>query len=78
LCTYLRFHQTHSSPCGSLIDGGDNGDLSGGDVVVFEQTFIKAHVTGIAYNTLNHIPILKVAGLTQSHDGTIIGIFHQQ
>ena len=70
-------HQQLQSPCGSLIDGGANGGLSGSDVVVLSETLLTADVTGIADNTLTQIPICTVAGLIQTQHGPIIGIFHQ-
>jgi hypothetical protein len=58
-CTYnlsycdrtYSIHQNLQRPCGSLIDGGANGGLSGSDVVVLSETLFTADVTGIAYNT---------------------------
>jgi hypothetical protein len=75
-CTY-NIHQTIREPRGALIDGGANGGLSGADVIVLQETFNTADVTGIADNTLHQLKLCTVAALIQSHKGPIIGIFHQ-
>jgi hypothetical protein len=70
-------HQNMLGPCGSLIDGGANGGLSGSDVIVIADTFLTADVNGIANNTLKKVPVCTVAGLIQTQHGPIIGVFHQ-
>jgi hypothetical protein len=78
ICAHTySLHQQLQSPCGSLIDGGANGGISGSDVVVLSETLLTADVTGIADNTLTQIPICTVAGLIQTQHGPIIGVFHQ-
>jgi hypothetical protein len=64
-------------PCGSLIDGGGNGGLSGSDVVLLADTFLAADVNGLVNNTLQKVPFCTVAGLIQTQHGPIIGIFHK-
>jgi hypothetical protein len=75
-CTY-SIHQNMQRPCGSLIDGGANGGLRGSDVVILAETFLTSDVTGIANNTLQKVPVCIVAGLIQTPNGPIIGVFHQ-
>jgi hypothetical protein len=70
-------HQNLQRPCGSLIDGGANGGLSGSDVVVLSETLFTVDVTGIAENTLQKVPVCTVAGHIQTQHGPIIGVFHQ-
>jgi hypothetical protein len=66
------------SPCiGSLIDGAANGGLSGADICVLEQTLKTADVLGLAAHMVSDLPIATVAGVIQTSQGHIIGIFHQ-
>ena len=62
---------------GSLMDGGANGGLSGEDVRVIEETMNRADVTGINDHSIKDVPICTVAGVINSTQGPIIGIFHQ-
>jgi hypothetical protein len=56
-------HQNIQSPGGSLIDGGENGGLSGSDVVVLYENLLTADVTVTADNTLQQIPVCTIAGI---------------
>jgi hypothetical protein len=51
--------------------------MSGSDVRVIETTLSKADVTGIADHAVIDLPISTVAGLIETSNGCIIGIFHQ-
>ena len=62
---------------GSLMDEGANGGLSGEDVRVIEETMNRADVTGINDHSIKDVPICTVAGVLNSTQGPIIGIFHQ-
>jgi hypothetical protein len=62
---------------GSLIDGGANVGMSGSDVRVLEQTLSHADVSGLDEQTVTDLPIVTAAGVLQSSQGYIIGIFHQ-
>jgi Reverse transcriptase (RNA-dependent DNA polymerase) len=76
----VKYHVNQSSVMshkGSLIDGGANGGMSGSDVRVIETTLSKADVTGIADHAVVDLPISTVAGLIDTSNGCIIGIFHQ-
>lgn len=70
-------NQHQQKPCGSLMDGGANGGLSGSDVTVIAETLLTVDVTGINDNTLKKVPVCTVAGLIDTQHGPIIGIFHQ-
>ena len=75
---YRSLHSSVSTDIkGTLIDGGANGGLAGGDVRVIEFHNDRATVTGIAGNNLDDLPIVTAAGLLQTTDGPVIGIFHQ-
>ena len=80
--TNIRYHinstQARNTPCGSLIDRGANGGLSGNDVRVLETSTTQfADVTGIAGASVKKAPLCTVAGVLQTQKGPIIGIFHQ-
>ena len=77
---HVKYHVNNASTKfhnGSLIDGGANGGMSGADVRVIETTFNKADVTGLAEHSVADLPISTVAGLIETSNGPIIGIFHQ-
>ena len=77
-CQYRSLHSSISTDIkGTLIDGGANGGLAGSDVRVLEYHNDRATVTGIAGNNLDDLPIVTAAGLLQTVDGPVIGIFHQ-
>jgi hypothetical protein len=63
--------------CGSLIDGGANGGLSGSDVVILADTILTTNANGIANFTLQKVPVCTVDGRIQTQHGPIIGVFHQ-
>ena len=63
--------------CGSLIDGGANGGMSGADVRLLETGYDTADVSGIADNSVQNLPIATCAGLVESTTGPIIVIMHQ-
>jgi len=80
--THITYHiqSEHggNTPCGSLVDRGANGGLSGGDVRVLEESTTEfADVHGIADISVSKLPLCTVAGVIQTHQGPIIGIFHQ-
>lgn len=63
---------------GSLIDSGCNGGMAGSDVRIIEEgTGNPVDITGIGDTELNHVQICTAAGLIQTQQGPIIGIFHQ-
>lgn len=62
---------------GSLIDGGANGGMSGDDVTIIEHTLNHADVSGLADHSVIDLPIVTVAGVLESSQENIIGIFHQ-
>jgi hypothetical protein len=80
----VRQYRTHSAQTftapipGTLIDSGANGGMAGEDVkVIAYHDHDRAHVTGIAGNNLEDLPIVTAAGLIETNDGPVIGIFHQ-
>ena len=80
--TKVNYHisqsQVSNSHCGSLIDRGANGGLSGNDVRVLEESTVDfADVDGIGEGGYSNVPLCTVAGLLQSLQGPVIGIFHQ-
>ena len=66
-----------STRLGSLIDGGDDGGLSGEDVCVIEQTLFTDDVLGLDAHLVSDLPLATVAGVISTSQGPIIGIFHQ-
>jgi len=79
--TRINYHvsqtQTRNSPSGSLVDRGANGGLSGSDVRVLEESTSNfADVTGIMGVKSDKLPLCTVAGILDSEQGPIIGIFH--
>jgi hypothetical protein len=74
-------YQIHNAAChghkGSLIEGGANVGMSGSDVRVLEQTMSHAVVSGPAEHAVTDLPIVTAAGVLQSSQGYIIGIFLQ-
>ena len=66
-----------TSKCGSLIDGGANGGMSGADVRLLETGYDTADVSGIADNAVQNLPIVTCAGLVESTTGPIVVIMHQ-
>jgi len=62
---------------GSLVDGGANGGLCGGDMLVIEETGALCDVTGIAEQTVTNLKLVKACGKIHTMNGTIIGVFHQ-
>ncbi len=82
---YAGVHRCHYHICASsqppttasLIDGGANGGMAGEDVLVLDETFFTGDVTGVADAVISDLKITTVAGLIDSVQGPIIGIFHQ-
>ncbi|KAG7341092.1 hypothetical protein IV203_023043 [Nitzschia inconspicua] len=60
-----------------LVDRGANGGIAGENLRVIEQTGRTVHVEGIDNHQLADIPIVTAGGVTQSHKGPVIAIFHQ-
>ena len=75
---YRVNEQATSVVTGSLMDNGANGGMAGDDVKILAyHDHDRAHVTGIAGNTLEDLPIVTAAGLIETTNGPVIGIFHQ-
>ena len=63
---------------GALMDSGANGGMAGSDMrILTYHAQDRAHVTGIAGNSLLDLPIGTGAALIATMHGPIIGIFHQ-
>ena len=63
---------------GSLMDNGAYGSMVGDDVLITAyHDHDHAKVMGIAGNSLDDLRIVTAAGLIESTDGPVIGIFHQ-
>ena len=63
---------------GSLIDGGANGGVSGSDVLLLDTSQNHAELTGLGgEQAIKGVPICTVAGLIQTQNGPVIGIFNQ-
>ncbi|KAG7340327.1 hypothetical protein IV203_023870 [Nitzschia inconspicua] len=60
-----------------LVDRGANGGIAGENLRVIEQTGRTVNVAGIDNHQLIDIPIVTAGGVTQSHKGPVITIFHQ-
>ena len=74
---HISQHQLRANN-GSLIDGGANGGVSGNDVVLMDTTQNHADLTGLAgEQSIKNLPVCTVAGLIQTQNGPIIGIFSQ-
>jgi len=79
----VKYHVANSTaaqgdgPGGSLIDGGANGGLCGADVRVLAMTATLCDVTGVGDSAIENLPIVQAAGLLQTQNGPVIGIFHQ-
>ena len=79
----LRQYRTHiggvsKTTTGSLMDNGANGSMAGDDVLITAyHDHDCAQVLGIAGNSLDGLRIVTAAGLIESTNGPVIGIFHQ-
>ena len=63
---------------GALMDSGANGGMAGSDMRILNyHAQDRAHVTGIAGNTLRDLPIITGAAMIVTTHGPVIGIFHQ-
>ena len=63
---------------GALMDSGANGGMAGSDMRILNyHAQDRAHVTGIAGNSLFDLPIVTGAALIVTMHGPVIGIFHQ-
>ena len=60
-----------------MVDSGANGGLAGDDVRVLETSFQKADVSGIGDTNITDLHLCTVAGVIQTTQGPIVGIFHQ-
>ncbi|KAG7358363.1 hypothetical protein IV203_014951 [Nitzschia inconspicua] len=60
-----------------LIDRGANGGIAGENLRVIEHTGRTVNVEGIDNHQLVDIPIVTAGGVTQTHKGPAIAIFHQ-
>ena len=61
----------------SLVDRGANGGIGGDDVRVLEKTNRDVCIEGIDRHQLTNIPIATVAGVMETLQGPVVGIFHQ-
>ena len=79
LCQYRTNLGGVSKPImGALIDNGANGSMAGDDVLITAyHDHDRAHVMGIAGNSLEDLCIVTAAGFIESTEGPVIGIFHQ-
>ena len=72
-CNTVTTHQAYS-----LVDRGANGGLGGVDVKVLSYNLLQtADIDGISGQALKNVPVCTVAGLLQTTNGPIIGIFNQ-
>ena len=63
---------------GALMDSSANGSMAGSDMRILNyHAQDRAHVTGIAGNSLLDLPIVTGAALIVTTHGPVIGIFHQ-
>ena len=63
---------------GALVDSGASGGMVGSDMQILNyHAQDRAHVTGIAENSLLDLPIVTGAALIVTTHGLVIGIFHQ-
>ena len=60
------------------MDNGANGSMAGDDVLITAyHDHDRVQVMGIAGNCLDDLRIVTAAGLIESTNGPVIGIFHQ-
>jgi hypothetical protein len=74
---YIYSHTIDKCPL-SLIDRGANGGLAGDDVLSLELSLRTVTISGIDGHTLTDIPIGTVAGLVDSSNGRVSGVYRQQ
>jgi hypothetical protein len=73
----VSYHKEHHGISPSLIDWGANGGVAGNDVRVIFKTNRNVDIQGIDNHRCTNIEIATVGGVTQTHKGPVIGIFHQ-
>jgi hypothetical protein len=72
----IRNYETSVAAC-SLVDGGANRGLAGGDMRRIEMSFAKADVSGIGDTDLTDLAIGTFAAVIETTDGKIVGLFSQ-
>lgn len=73
---YRMSHSQQPKYLGALMDSGANGGMAGRDLRVLAETGGRAQIEGIAGN-LSDLQLVTAAGVIETTQGPVIGIFHQ-